>query len=144
MRMLFVSLTFAFMYCRFVPKYLLPRGMQVADMNRKRKRRRGRKGNDGLKRSDNDPLQNFDGGDVNLDGVAGDDDEDMPDFSPAGDQDAKRQKGAEGEKKLYATSVAGAGKSTAGRQAWKEKHRKGAFSGKQRKGEKKKKQPMGI
>jgi hypothetical protein len=135
------------MYCRFVPKYLLPRGMHVADMNRKRKRRRGRKGNDGLKRSDNDPLQNFDGGDVNLDGVAGgdDDDEEMPDFSPAGDQDAKRQKADEGgEKKLFSTSLSGAGTSTAGRQAWKEKHRKGQFSGKQRKGEKKKKQPMGI
>ena len=54
---------------RHVPKYLLPRGMQVAE-TKKRKRRKVRNrhgGNVGQRRTDNDPLQSYEGGDVNLD-----------------------------------------------------------------------------
>ena len=40
---------------RHVPKYILPRGMQVADLNRKRKRRRNKHRSDGMRRTDNDP-----------------------------------------------------------------------------------------
>jgi hypothetical protein len=122
---------------------LLPRGMQVADLNRKRKRRRNKGGTGGLSRSDNDPLQTFDGGDVDLEGLAGDDEEEMPDFSQ-GEDASKRQKTDDAEKKVFANTKDGVGKSTAGRTAWKEKHKKGQFSGKKRKSEKKKTHPLGI
>lgn len=135
-------------HLKHVPKYLLPRGMQVADLNRKRKRKKNKKGNDGQRRSDNDPLQSFNDGDVNLDGLGGgddEDDEDMPDFSQ-GDEEkgSKKQKVDESEKKIFTNTKDGTGKSTAGRTAWKEKHRKGKFSSKKRKSEKKVKQPLGI
>jgi ATP-dependent RNA helicase DDX56/DBP9 len=130
-------------HLKTIPKYLLPRGMQVADLNRKRKRRRNKGGTGGLSRSDNDPLQTFDGGDVDLEGLAGDDEEEMPDFSQ-GEDASKRQKTDDAEKKVFANTKDGVGKSTAGRTAWKEKHKKGQFSGKKRKSEKKKTHPLGI
>eukprot|EP00539_Tryblionella_compressa_P011683 CAMPEP_0178810630 /NCGR_PEP_ID=MMETSP0745-20121128/18792_1 /TAXON_ID=913974 /ORGANISM="Nitzschia punctata, Strain CCMP561" /LENGTH=694 /DNA_ID=CAMNT_0020471163 /DNA_START=77 /DNA_END=2161 /DNA_ORIENTATION=- len=124
-------------HLKHVPKYLLPRGMQVADLNRKRKRRKPRKNGSDLRRSEKDPLQSFNDGDVNLDGLDGDDvdDEEMPDFSPGGEEpQAKRQKVDDPmAKKIFANTRDGTGKSTAGRNAWKEKHRKGRFSGKKRK-----------
>lgn len=134
-------------HLKHVPKYLLPRGMQVANLNRKRKRRKGKNANGQQRRSDNDPLQNFDGN-VNLDGLrqGGDDfDQDMPDFSAAdeGQPDPKKQK-KESEKKIFSSTKDGTGKSTSGRNAWKEKHKKGKFSGKRRKSERKQKQPLGI
>ena len=138
---------FLFSVYRHVPKYLLPRGMEVANLNRKRKRRKNKKGS-GLRRSDNDPLQSFHDGDVNLDGLVGDDDDEgmeMPNFE--GDQEekgAKKQKYTEAEKKVFTNTRDGTGKSTAGRNAWKEKHRKGKFSGKSRKSDRKHKQPLGI
>lgn len=129
-----------------VPKYLLPRGMQVANLNRKRKRKKNRGKQGQMRRSDNDPLQNFDA-EVNMDGLGGegttDFDEDMPEFGGADEDSAKKQK-KESEKKVYASTRDGTGKSTAGRNAWKEKHRKGKFSGKRRKSERKTKEPLGI
>merc|ERR1712028_213759 len=44
-------------HLKHVPKYLLPRGMQVADLNRKRKRKKNRRSNQS--RSNKDPLQSF-------------------------------------------------------------------------------------
>lgn len=118
--------------------------MQVANLNRKRKRRKAKKGTGGQRRSDNDPLQSFNDGDVNLEGLDGDDDE-MPDFSQQDvERDSKRQKPGDGEKKIFTSTKDGTGRSTAGRNSWKEKHRKGKFSGKKRKSEKKHKQPLGI
>ena len=133
-------------HLKHVPKYLLPRGMQVADLNRKRKRKKNRKGNNGQHRSEKDPLQSFNDGDVNLDGLGDDHDEEgMPDFSPGdSEKPAKKQKIDEAEKKIFTSTRDGTGKSTAGRNAWKERHRKGKFSNKRRKSEKKLKQPMGI
>lgn len=134
-------------HLKHIPKYLLPRGMHVADLNRKRKRRKNRKGNNVHRRSDNDPLQSFNGADdVNLDGL-GEDDEDMelPDFSQGGDErTSKKQKVDDAEKKIFTSTKDGTGKSSAGRTAWKERHRKGKFSNKRRKSEKKIKEPMGI
>jgi hypothetical protein len=70
-------------------------------------------------------------------------DEDMPDFGP--ENDSKRQKRDDPmEKKYFANTRDGTGKSTAGRNAWKEKHRKGKFSGQKRKSDRKKKAPLGI
>ena len=125
-------------FYRHIPKYLLPRGMQVADLNRKRKRRKNRKGNE--RRSAKDPLQSFNDGDVNLDGLEGDD-EDMPDF---GEGSEKKQKREETEKKTFMNTRDGTGKSSAGRNAWKEKHKKGKFSTKTRLADRKNKAPLGM
>jgi len=133
-------------HLKHVPKYLLPRGMQVANLNRKRKRKKNRGKQGEIRRSDNDPLQNFDG-EVKMDGLGGeattDFDEDMPKFGGADEGSAKKQK-KESETKIYGSTRDGTGKSTAGRNAWKEKHRKGQFSGKSRKSERKNKGPLGI
>eukprot|EP00934_Nitzschia_sp_Nitz4_P005195 Nitzschia sp. Nitz4//scaffold20_size174350//87944//89932//NITZ4_002104-RA/size174350-processed-gene-0.28-mRNA-1//1//CDS//3329541815//5185//frame0 len=131
-------------HLKHVPKYLLPRGMQVADLNRKRKRRKTKRMNDAKRRSENDPLQNFNDEDVNLDGLGPDDDDDeMPDFGQGNEGSNKKQK-VDTEKKIFANTRDGTGKSTAGRNAWKEKHKKGKFSGKKRKSERKAKETMGI
>jgi ATP-dependent RNA helicase DDX56/DBP9 len=135
-------------HLKHVPKYLLPRGMQVANLNRKRKRKKkGKNLPEQQRRSDNDPLQNFNA-DANLNGLQGntatDFEEGMPDFSAVDEeQEAKKQK-KEGETKMLTSTKDGTGKSSAGRNAWKEKHRKGQFSGKRRKSEKKHKEPLGI
>ena len=134
-------------HLKHVPKYLLPRGMQVADLNRKRKRKKNRKGNDVHRRSDNDPLQSFNDADANLEGLGGDDDQDveLPDFSQGNDErGTKKQKVDDAEKKIFTSTKDGTGKSSAGRNTWKERHRKGSFSNKRRKSEKKLKQPLGI
>lgn len=112
-----------FLQYRHVPKYLLPRGMQVAD-TRKRKRRRTRNNrNRGTRRTDNDPLQSFNDDDVNLDEVAGGDTEEVTDdgFDDPLDNDGDE------------IGDDGTGKSTAGRNAWKQKHGKGKFSRKYKK-----------
>ena len=129
--------------------------MQVADLNRKRKRRKNRNNGDHQQRRlDKDPLQSFNDGDINLDGLEGADDgndgfdEDMPDFSQGdhGERSSKKQKRGEtpSEQKLFTNTRDGTGKSSAGRNAWKEKHRKGKFSGKKRKSERRQKDPLGI
>lgn len=134
-------------HLRHVPKYLLPRGMQVAKLNRKRKKKKARVHG---RREDNDPLRSFDGaGNVNLEDVAGDDDEDddLADFfDDDGDDGAsnKKQKKGESESKIFVNARDGTGKSTAGRNSWKERHKKGKFSDKKRKSERKGRQPMGI
>jgi len=153
-------------HLKHVPKYLLPRGMQVANLNKRRKKKRKKNArsnnnssNIGARRSDNDPLQNFDG-DVNLDGVQGavDDDDDDDAFaeflddgeSGSGGPNQKKQRtdggsgGGEEEKKIFTNTRDGTGRSASGRTAWKEKHRKGKFSGKKRLAERKHKQPLGI
>merc|ERR1712003_57932 len=92
-------------HLKHVPKYLLPRGMQVANLNRKRKRRKNRGKQGQMRRSDNDPLQNFDT-EVNMDGLGGEAttefDENMPEFGGADEGSAKKQK-KESEKKIYAS-----------------------------------------
>lgn len=129
-------------HLKHVPKYLLPRGMQVANLNRKRKRKKNRNG--GKSRSAKDPLQSFDDGGVNLDGLEGDDD-DMPGLGEGNsDSDGKRQKQSDKGEETLLNTRDGTGKSTAGRNAWKEKHRKGKFSKKKRMSERKNKDPLGL
>ena len=120
--------------------------MQVAELNKKKRRRRNKRGTGGLRRSDNDPLQNFEGVDIDLEGLADNDDNDMdmPDFDQSEERESKKQKTEASSAKVFANTSDGTGKSTAGRNAWKEKHRKGKFSGKKRKSERKKTQPLGI
>jgi len=132
-------------HLKHVPKYLLPRGMQVANMTRKRKKNRNKRGTDGARRSDNDPLQSFDGV-VNLDGVKEGEDDPFAEFMDDGEGGGtgKKQKTVAAEKKVFANTKDGTGQSTSGRTAWKEKHKKGKFSGKKRLSEKKHKQPLGI
>lgn len=129
-------------HLKHVPKYLLPRGMQVVNLNKKRKKKRIRRMID-YRQAKNDPLKDFDG-DVNLDGVAGDDvDESMSEFfeDDSGEPEPKRQKQ---DPKIFNNTRDGTGKSTAGRNTWKERHRKGQFSSKKRMKDRKYKEPLGI
>lgn len=113
---------------RHVPKYLLPRGMQVLEANKKRKRRRPRaRSGNASRRKDNDPLQSFDG-DVDLSGVTAvsdgitnvDNKEEYED--PMSDDKVKI------DNKITTTTTDGTGMSTAGRNEWKQRHGKGKFS----------------
>jgi len=96
-----------------VPKYLLPRGMQVAE-TRKRKRRKRNGSRNGSRRTDNDPLQSCEGENINLDGVT---DEGASNPNNDDDFDDPLESGADEN-----------GKSTSGRQAWQQKHGRGKFS----------------
>jgi hypothetical protein len=113
---------------------MLPRGMQVADLKRKRKRKRNKNKRDGRRRLDNDPLQTYDGGEVNLDSVEGEggEDEEFAEFFEEGES---QKKSSESTDKVLFNTKDGTGRSTSGRSAWKEKHKKGKFSGKRRKSE---------
>jgi ATP-dependent RNA helicase DDX56/DBP9 len=133
-------------HLKHVPKYLLPRGMQVANLNRKRKKRRNKNGTGGARRSDNDPLQAFDGA-ANLDGVEDSEKDPFAEFMDDGEEagnPSKKQKTEEGERKMVLNTKDGTGKTTSGRNAWKEKHKKSQYSGKKRLSEKKTKAPLGI
>jgi len=130
-------------HLKHVPKYLLPRGMQVAKINKKRKKKKARVHG---RREDNDPLRSFDGaGDVDLDDVAGnaEEDDELADFfEDDGDDEAASKKLKKEEGQIF-TSAKDAGKSTAGRNQWKERHRKGKFSSKKRMSDRVGK-PMGL
>jgi len=121
-----------------VPKYLLPRGMQVA-ATRKRKRRkiRNRGGAvQGQRRKDNDPLQSYEGGDINFDGVAteegGRDDTAGDEFDdPLGevdDEDDSNGKKVKNSSKIMLDTDDGLGTSSSGREAWKQRHGKGKYN----------------
>lgn len=133
-------------HLKHVPKYLLPRGMQVAKLNRKRKKKKARVHG---RREDNDPLRSFDAAaDVDLDKMSGDEegDDGLADFfDDDGDDGEKTKKQKTTETgRIFANAQDGTGKSTAGRNTWKEKHKKGKFSGKKRKSERKGRQALGI
>lgn len=116
-------------HLKHVPKYMLPRGMQVAELHKRRKKRKIRGASNGARRTDNDPLQNFNDTPGNVD-----------EFFDDGD--AKKKK-VEEEPKVFTSTKDGTGKSTSGRTAWKEKHKKGKFSNKSRKSDPKKRR-VGI
>lgn len=81
----------------------------------------------------NDPLQNFDG-DVNMDGLAGDEDgdgndeEEVLDEEKFFDNDDEEEDMTKEEKNQAYLDDEGYGKSSAGRNAWKQKHNKGKFN----------------
>lgn len=128
-------------HLKHIPKYLLPRGMHVVNLNRKRKRRKGK--NDSQRRLVKDPLQSFDDGGVNLDDLGGDD-SDICDFERNTNGNEKRQKQGENKRQTLLNTRDGTGQSTAGRNAWKERHRKGKFSKKTRMADRKRKDPLGL
>lgn len=120
-------------HLKHVPKYMLPRGMEVADVSRKKRKKKTRSQRMAARtrNKDNDPLQNFDG-DVNMDGLAGgDDDEDEVSeekfFDAVDDDDAEISKEVKNQAFLDMEDE-GYGKSTSGRNAWKMKHGKGKFN----------------
>ena len=117
--------------------------MQVANLNRKRKKKKVKRNMD-EHRDSKDPLRGFDG-EVNLDGVAGEEDISTADFFEDDDYEegpsVKKQKS---EARIFTNTRDGTGKSTAGRNAWKEKHSKGQFSGKKRRKDRRYKEPLGI
>jgi len=127
-----------------VPKYMLPRGMEVSeDVSRKRRKKKTmtqRKASANRARNKaNDPLQNFDG-DVNMDGLTGVDGDDVGGedeeaaeeenfFDGVEDDDGDMTKEAKNQAYLDDKhGDDGFGKSTAGRNAWKQKHGKGKFN----------------
>jgi ATP-dependent RNA helicase DDX56/DBP9 len=125
-------------HLKHVPKYLLPQGMQVANLNKKRKRKKAKKGGTvGARRSDNDPLRALDqpneDGEDPLAEFLNDDDDDEEET-----QIKKNKPNEQSNKKVFANTRDGTGRSTAGRNEWKAKHRKGQFSAKPRSSEKRK------
>ena len=118
-------------HLKHVPKYLLPRGMQVAKMNRKRKKKKVRQ----VGKASKDPLQTFEA----PEGEEEDEDDPYAEFMEDDTEEQPETK----KPKLFANTHDGTGKSTSGRQAWKEKHKKGAFSNRPRKG-RRTKEPLGI
>jgi ATP-dependent RNA helicase DDX56/DBP9 len=142
-------------HLKHIPTYLLPRGMQVAANLHKKKRKRRempvRRSRDNNKQSNNDPLRNYDGNDINLDGVQGDDDDDddnMAEFWNDDDEnenDNNKKESTTSEKKIYANTKDGTGRANmSGRKVWQMKHKKGDFSNKKRKSDYKYKEPLGI
>ena len=121
-------------HLKHVPTYMLPRGMQVADVSRKRRKKKTRSQRIAARgrNKSNDPLQNFDG-DVNMDGL--DDAEnneeaevDEDKFFEGVDDDEEVTKAEKNQQYLDSMQDDGYGKSTAGRNAWKQRHNKGKFS----------------
>ncbi len=141
-----------------VPKYLLPRGMQVANQSRRKRRRRNNhsgnrnKYNQGGRRMDNDPLQSYDGENINLDSVedgsggsgvnsssikdsshnantaSADFDDPLAGVDDADDNDYEEDNGDD-----YGNVV---NRSTAGSVKWQERRKRGKFSKKYQKKQK--------
>jgi len=119
-------------HLKHVPDYMLPRGMQAVQTTTRRKKRRVRhnqQGKPGYGGGKKDPLQTYDG-DVTLDGVADDGNDDAEFFDV--DVDGSGDGGGGGSKK-HQDEDDGFGKSTAGKKRWQQKHRKGKFSAKYQK-----------
>lgn len=134
-------------HLKHVPGYMLPRGMQVSEgVSRKRRKKKTRSqrvaaASGQARNKANDPLQNFDG-EVNMDGLAGDDLDHQADgvagevveegkfFDEDGDDDGNDEEITKEEKNQSFLDMHddGYGKSTAGRNAWKQKHNKGKFN----------------
>lgn len=126
-------------HLKHVPTYMLPRGMQVADVSKKRRKKKTKTQRIAASRAErgrnksNDPLQNFDG-DVHMDGLVDDDggnneaevDEDK--FFEGAEDDEEVTKAEKNQQYLETMQDEGYGKSTAGRNAWKLKHNKGKFN----------------
>ena len=137
-------------HLKHVPKYMLPRGMAVDEnITRKRRKKKTRtqrkEANNRARNKANDPLQNFDG-DVNMDGLMDDDGNEAGAGAGAGaaageegelDQD-KFFDGYDDEEEIMTKDAKnqaylddgdeGYGRSTSGRNAWKQKHGKGKFN----------------
>ncbi|KAJ0403827.1 hypothetical protein P43SY_003924 [Pythium insidiosum] len=99
-----------------IPDYLVPVTLQAAvpQTNQKKKKHDHKRARttDGARRTDNDPLHTFThSGDADAD---------------AGESKAKAKPEATEDRISYANF--GVGKSTAGRQKWKQRHRKGRFN----------------
>ena len=106
---------------------MLPSGMQVAEINKRRKRRRVRNSKTGASASrtaGSDPLKSYEGA-VTLDGVDG-----VEAFGDEANDAGKEMVVAVAaqEKKIFMDTDDGLGRSTSGRNAWKQRHRKGKFS----------------
>eukprot|EP00543_Licmophora_paradoxa_P005771 CAMPEP_0202450544 /NCGR_PEP_ID=MMETSP1360-20130828/9138_1 /ASSEMBLY_ACC=CAM_ASM_000848 /TAXON_ID=515479 /ORGANISM="Licmophora paradoxa, Strain CCMP2313" /LENGTH=477 /DNA_ID=CAMNT_0049068855 /DNA_START=111 /DNA_END=1541 /DNA_ORIENTATION=+ len=131
-------------HLKHVPKYMLPRGMRVADLQKRRKKRKIKnKTNNtaiGERRKDNDPLQAYeqaDGG-AGAGGAAQDFEEFFNDGSgAAADEDEGEKNKNKAEALIFTSTKDGTGKSTAGRNVWKERHKKGKFGNQKKKSDSK-------
>ena len=126
-------------HLKHVPDYLLPQGMQVAKLSKK-KRKRARKLFNAQKDKHNDPLKKFDSA-IETSGENGEEDPFAEFMEDDAEDDAKKQK-VDNDPRIFNSTTAGTGKSTAGRKKWKEKHKKGEFG--VRKISKKKRATLGI
>jgi hypothetical protein len=86
-----------------VPSYLLPKGMQVAKLEKRKKKRSKRGGNAAAGRNTSeDPLQNLEGG--------------------------EEKKGGTEDAQVFLDTSDGTGRSSSGRKEWQRMHKKGKFS----------------
>ncbi|KAF1328282.1 Atp-dependent RNA helicase dbp9, partial [Globisporangium splendens] len=104
-----------------IPDYLVPIALQAAAPQKKhaKKNKRMRMNKDGKRRTDNDPLHTFTHGDE------GEHDEVVRN---AGEDVDKKTALKKVEEDRITFGNYGVGKSTAGRQKWKQSHRKGRFN----------------
>ncbi|KAL7563425.1 hypothetical protein ACA910_016521 [Epithemia clementina (nom. ined.)] len=119
-----------------VPRYLLPQGMQVAKLKKRKKRRISRNSMDRSSKDSKDPLKSFDAaiGAAQTDGDGegakeGDDPfaEFMEDDDEEDENDKKKTK-VDNDPRIFSNAKDAAGHSTAGRNKWKQRHKKGQFS----------------
>lgn len=113
-----------------VPDYLVPIALQAAVPQKKKgkssKRLRMNANRDGKRRTDNDPLHTFTHGDAGEHDavVRNADDNDGDESAPA----KKKSKTPAPEEDRITFGNYGVGKSTAGRQKWKQMHKRGRFN----------------
>ena len=108
----------SYFFYRNVPSYLLPRGMHVVDLHKKKKRKKTRSTAPKGQKIASDPLKTFDGS-TDLDGVAVEEEEDaFAETEPV----KSKSKNAVVSKLYIDTSETGI--SSSGRRAWKERHKK--------------------
>lgn len=96
--------------------------MQVANLSKRRKRRRTKKNNSAARRTDNDPLQSFEGS-TDLEGVALEEGE-VDVFANEPSKSVGRKSDVNNVSRIY-MDVSETGRSTSGRRAWKIRHKKG-------------------
>ena len=118
---------------RNIPKYMLPKGMQVANMKKKRKRKNNNQRRHANAAKSNDPLHSYD-----TNAAAPDEFMDVPGEDGffgenPNDTGMAQTMPKDEDKKMYLSTSDRTGKSTSGRQFWQERHRKGKFSKKYKK-----------
>ena len=116
-----------------VPKYLLPQGMQVAKLRRKKKRKNAWKKAVDRKKDEKDPLKSFDAAIQESNDQDGEQEEGHDPFAEFMDDDDRDETTSKKPKvdkdpRIYANAKDGTGQSTAGRNKWKQRHKKGQFS----------------
>lgn len=118
-----------------IPKYLLPQGMQVARLRKRKKRKHALNRVDRNSKDNKDPLKSFDAA-ISTSETGGEGGKNEGDADPfaefmegedEAEEDSKKPR-VDNDPRIYANSKDGTGSSTAGRNKWKQKHKKGQYS----------------